>query len=136
MTVPVSHLMTADPITLTVSDTVADAMALMDKHSFRHIPIVDGEDLVGVVSHRDLARAVLGHTDELPFQEQRQVFAEVSIDEVMVRGVATVAPNDALKDATYLMLENKFGCLPVCEGTRLVGILTESDFVRRVAESL
>jgi CBS domain-containing protein len=57
------------------------------------------------------------------------------VEEVMVHEVETVEPTAPLSEAAALMLENKFGCLPVVEGDRLVGILTESDFVRHVAGS-
>ncbi len=107
---------------------------MMEKDA-RHMPVVDEEDgtLLGLVSHRDLLR---GHFIEqmgvTNFME-RAVLERTKVCEVMIFPVETVGPEMNLRSAAEIMLEYKFGCLPVTDGRRLIGILTESDFVRRVA---
>jgi CBS domain-containing membrane protein len=107
----------------------------MEEHRCRHMPVVDGEgDLVGLVTHRDLLRYALIEQPEVPRFVETALLERLTVGDVMVREVETVDPGAELRQAAQTMIENKFGCLPVVEGRRLVGILTESDFVRRVAQ--
>jgi len=109
-------------------DKVYDAMT---ERGIRHIAVIDGEgDLVGLISHRDLLRHALIERSDLPFFIQRAVLRRTLTEEVMTSEVETAEPDLPLQEAARIMLENKFGCLPVVEGWRLVGILTESDFVK------
>jgi len=136
-TLYVRDLMTADPHTMQPDDDVAELWDLMDSMHFRHVPIVDkAGDLVGLVSNRDLLRSTLSDKNELPVSLQYDLLRTVKVNEVMTTAIETVDPDTPLDEAADIMLENKFGCLPVVEGTELVGILTESDFVRFVTEGL
>jgi CBS domain-containing membrane protein len=109
-------------------DKIYDAMT---EKGVRHIAVIDEEgDLVGVVSHRDLLRHALIERSDLPLFVQRAVLRRTRAEEVMTSEVETADPDQALSDAARVMFENKFGCLPVVEGWRVIGILTESDFVR------
>jgi CBS domain-containing membrane protein len=132
----VRDLMTEDPFTLNAADGVLEAIRLMERERIRHVPILslDG-DLLGLISHRDVVRGTLD-LDDLPLSMQRDLRERQAISDFMVHDVETVSPEDSLFDAASLMLENKYGCVPVVDGTDLVGILTESDFVRHVAENL
>jgi len=127
----VRDLMTPNAISVRPDDTVATAYALMLEHRFRHLLVVDEEgDLVGLVSHRDLLRHSLVERTGLPLALQNQLVQRVWIQEVMTSEVETVEAGDLLQDAALVMFENKYGCMPVVEGPRPVGILTEADFVR------
>jgi CBS domain-containing membrane protein len=96
---------------------------------------VDREgDLVGLVTHRDLSRSVLGRLEDVPMSVERDVLRTRRIREIMTTEPDTVEPDLALKEAAAILLENKIGCLPVVEGMHLVGILTEADFVRDYLE--
>jgi CBS domain-containing membrane protein len=135
MTPKVRDLMTPDPYTLQPRDTLAALYDLMDSHRVRHVPIVDGDgELVGLLTHTDLAMTALGSLSDLPLSQERDLLQRRRIREVMVTEVETVEPETALSEAASTLFENKIGCLPVVEGSRLVGILTESDFVRRFVE--
>ena len=127
----VRDLMTERVFTLGPSDSLVALEDLMDARKVRHVPIVDREgDLVGLVSHRDLARGALGRLDELPISVERDVLRARRVREIMTTEPQTVDPDTPLSEAASLLLENKIGCLPVVEGLHLVGILTEADFVR------
>jgi len=137
MSLNVSDLMSTDPVTIGPEDNLARAWDLMDQHHIRHLPVAEDGELVGLVSKRDLLQRALGgdHDDELPLSHLRRMLHARAADEVMVRGVETADPNESLSDAAERMLEHKFGCLPVVAGSRIVGILTEADFVRHVARA-
>lgn len=131
----VQDLMISDVWTLAPGDTLAALLELMQQHDIRHVPIVEGEsELVGLVTHRDVVRGAVSSKDDLPMNVREDILAHRPVDSVMVTDPFTVEPTDSVEDAAHLMLENKLGCLPVVEGARLVGIVTESDFVRYVAE--
>jgi CBS domain-containing membrane protein len=131
----VRDLMTEKVFTLGPRDNLVALEDLMDARRVRHVPIVDREgDLVGLVSHRDLARSVLGRMDELPMSVERDLLRGRKVREIMTAEPETVEPETRLAEAAALLLENKIGCLPVVEGMHLVGILTEADFVRDFLE--
>jgi CBS domain-containing membrane protein len=132
----VRDLMTETVFTLSPNDTLECAQDLMDAKRIRHVPVVDEDhDLVGLVTQRDLARTVLGRVDDLPISARHSILSRRRVRDIMTREVATADPDTDACEAAATIFENKFGCLPVVEGARLVGILTEADFVRRFLES-
>jgi CBS domain-containing membrane protein len=131
----VRDLMTDRVFTLQPNDDLEALYDLMDAHHIRHVPIVDRDgDLVGLVTQRDLARSALGPQDTLPLSMQQEILRRRRVREIMAIEVETVEPDESLRTAAEMLLENKIGCLPVVEGEHLVGILTEADFVRRYVE--
>jgi CBS domain-containing membrane protein len=131
----VRDLMTDRVYTLQPHDDLEALYDLMDEHHIRHVPIVDADgDLVGLVTQRDLGRTVLGVRDALPVSEQQEILRRRRVREIMALEVETVEPDESLRAAAQMLLENKIGCEPVVEGEKLIGILTESDFVRRYVE--
>lgn len=134
MTMTVRDLMTEDVQALPPNATVAELLELMDHYRIRHVPVVEDGELVGLVSHRDVVRGALGGLDQLPMSQRQQLLQRITVDEVMIEDPETVDPDTDLRQAGELMLENKFGCLPVTEGSSLVGIITEADFVRYVLD--
>lgn len=110
-------------------DSLLDAMELMSLHQIRHLPVVTKGELVGFITDRDLRRAAPS-----PFSkgggEPREVLEKTPISKVMVRSPATAAPDQPLTEAVKLMIEKKYGALPVLEGRRLVGVLAQLDVLR------
>jgi CBS domain-containing protein len=101
-----------------------DVDDLLKRHHIRHVPVVRGPKLVGMVSHRDLIRALARH----PPGEASQ---PICVKDIMTRDVETVAPDTSAQEAIEKLLDHRFGCLPVVDGQGdLVGIVTESDFLR------
>jgi CBS domain-containing membrane protein len=130
-TLEVRDLMTPKVFTLKPTDTLEALYELMDEKHVRHVPIVDREgDIVGLVTHRDLSRSVLGPQEGLPLNVQEEILRRRKVREIMATEVDTIEPDEPLDEAAAMLLENKIGCLPVVEGEHLVGILTEADFVR------
>ncbi len=130
----VRDLMTRGVFAVNVDDDLETVSNLMDERSIRHAPVVDGAGgLLGLVTQRDLLRNSLKGQTGLPPEAERQARLQITAGEIMVRNVVTASPGQDIRDAARIMLDNKFGCLPVLEGQRLVGIVTESDFVRLLA---
>ena len=118
----VSDLMTRHVVTLKETDDLALADTILKLGRLRHLPVVRDRTLVGLVTHRDLIRALA---------EQRPAAQPALARDVMTREVKTVEPDTSLRRAIKMMLRNKFGCLPVIDSDgSLVGIITEADFLR------
>lgn len=127
----VSDLMTAEVVTVRYDDDLVKTRDLMLGKHVRHLPVVDEDDeLTGLISHRDLLRRGFIEQDQITPDMEQQRLERAQVWELMVCPVETVGPETDLVEAAQIMLENKVGCLPVVEGRHLVGILTESDFVR------
>jgi len=127
----VRDLMTPGVVSVRPEDTVATAYQLMLDNRFRHMVVIDRDgDLVGLLTHRDLLRHSLIERAELPLILQRTVMLRIHVEEVMTSEVETAEAGQSLAEAALVMFQNKLGCLPVVEGSRVVGIITEADFVR------
>jgi CBS domain-containing membrane protein len=127
----VRDLMTSEVLSVHTDDTVEKVYDLMNERGIRHLTVVDRDgDLVGLVSHRDLLRHSPIERAEVPVFLMREILRRTRVEEVMTSEVETAEPDTLASEAARTMFENKFGCLPVLERSKLVGILTESDFVR------
>lgn len=130
----VRDLMTSGVYAVNANDDLETVNTLMDERNIRHAPVVDDAGgLLGLVTQRDLLRVGLKDQTGLPPEAERQARLQITAGEIMVRDVVTTSPGQDIRDAARIMLDNKFGCLPVLDGHRLVGIVTEADFVRLLA---
>ncbi len=126
----VSEIMSREPYTLSPDDSLADARKLIALHHIRHVPIVtDDAVLVGLVSQRDVLAAgdssiLLDHPEERAADERF-----VALSCIMTSPVQTVNESSSLRGTAMHLQQNKLGCLPVTKDERLVGIITDSDFV-------
>jgi CBS domain-containing protein len=123
--------MTSEVTTLHRNDKLSLADDLMTMKRVRHLPVLEDEsdELVGILSQRDLFRGALARALGYGEKAQRRMLDTLVVKEVMTNQVVTTDPDTALADAARTMLERKIGCLPVLEKGRLIGILTESDFL-------
>jgi CBS domain-containing membrane protein len=127
----VRDAMTPDVVTLERNEKLLVADDVMRLGRIRHLPIVDESgELVGIVSQRDLFHSGLLRALGYGSHAQREALDMVVVKEAMRGQVVTTTPDTDLSDAAALMLERKIGCLVVVEGKKIVGILTESDFVK------
>ena len=123
--------MTRDVVTLDRNDKLLVADDLMRLGRIRHLPVVDEDGrLAGIVSQRDLFHSGLIKALGYGTHAQRQALDMVVVKEAMRSEVVTTTPDTPLREAARLMLERKIGCLVVLDGAQLVGILSESDFVK------
>lgn len=132
----VADRMTPDPLPIAPEASLDEALALFQDHGFRHLPVVSGGSLVGILSDRDLSLATgrVPFADRLPglpgSRGEDALHPPGLVSEVMRSPVVTVAPERPLREAAGLLLEEQVGSLPVVGGERLVGILTDTDLLR------
>ena len=129
----VRDIMSAEVTTLGRNDTLLLAKDIMNLGRIRHFPVVEDDELVGVVSQRDLYRASLGTVMQYGEKAQRAFLESVAVKEIMVDPIS-IGPDATVQDAARLMVEHKIGCLPVLEDDRLVGIVTETDMLQVVVD--
>ncbi len=125
----VSDVMTRDVVALSEEDTLDLAEMEMKLGRVRHLPVVRGDELVGLLTHRDLLRVSCSAIAEVSDVEQKEILRSIPVKQVMRRHVVTAGPEDDLRIVGRVMLDQKIGCVPVVEGGALVGILTEADFL-------
>jgi len=113
----IANLMTNQPATVSSRDNLQDAADLMKRGGFRRLPVVDGENLVGIVTDRDIR----GHVGYLK---------STTVAAVMTSDPQTMTPGMTVEDAARLMITHKIGGLPVIEHGKLVGIVTTTDVMK------
>lgn len=113
--------MTREVVTVSPDATIAEALEEIRTHNIRHLPVVDGGRLAGVITDRDLRLAV---------DPGGGGGAESTVGELMTKSPIVTAPDVPIESAAALLSEHRIGCLPVVEDEELVGILTDSDLLR------
>ena len=118
--------MTRELVTVGPETAAAEALALCRENRIRHLPVLEGGRLVGVISDRDLRAAIPALGDSA----RAEALQHVRVASEMIRDAVTARPEDPIEDAAMMMYERKIGCLPVIDGEDLVGIVTSSDVLR------
>lgn len=127
---PVTTIMTENVITLKKSDSLETAEKLFKKHHIRHIPVVRGDVIIGMLSYTDLLRISFAdsvyddddHVDSI-------VYNMFSIEQVMAKKIVSVSPSSSIKEVAEILAKSEFHALPVVDTNILVGIVTTTDLI-------
>jgi acetoin utilization protein AcuB len=130
----VKERMKRDPVTAKQTDSFRYALKLIRKEGIRHLPVLDGKRLVGIVTDRDLRQSAPSPATTLEVHELNYLLERLTIEAIMTKHVITVSPETGLLEAARLLLSHKIGCLPVVEHGDLVGIITEGDMLRALVD--
>ena len=125
MALSVRDVMSTDLVTVRPAESVRRAYEIMRDRRIRHLPVIENDRLVGILSDRDLRPILLSPG-----------LTGASVAELMSEALTTIAPDASVEDAASLLVVRKIGCLPVVEGDRLVGIVTETDLLAVLVELL
>ena len=131
----VRDLMSDKPITVDPETPMLEARQRMLEERIRHLIVTEGPSVVGIVTDRDIRLNLPSPATSLSVWEVNYLLARLTVRDVMTRAVVLVDPDRPAAEAARIMLTHKIGALPVTDGHRLVGIITESDFVRVVAQA-
>jgi CBS domain-containing protein len=123
----VRDIMPEKMVTISAGDTLSTVEDIMTLGRVRHMPVVRGGRLVGVVSERDLLRASLSQLSEFGADQRRAFLQGIEIARVMSSPPIVIGPDGTVEEAARVMAERKIGCLPVVEGDELLGLITETD---------
>lgn len=128
--VPVSTIMSTHLIKLNVSDELTKAEMLFKKNKIRHIPVVSGNKIKGMLSYTDLLRISFADAVEEDEVVDVMVYNMFTIDQVMTKKLITISPDTTIKEAAEILSSREFHALPVVENDLLVGILTTTDVIK------
>lgn len=130
----IDAISTKSVITLKATDTMLHASKLLREKGIRHLPVVDEQHrLIGVITDRDIKRASASEASSLDIHELLYLLDKLPVAKVMTKNPVTVTSATLVGEAAKLMIDRKIGCLPVVEGGKLVGIVTEIDMLRLLA---
>jgi acetoin utilization protein AcuB len=130
----VKDLISGPPITIAPDTPVLEARRVMQTRAIRHLLVVEHDRLVGIVTDRDIRLNMPSPATTLSVWEVNYLLARLTVREVMTTTVIVVEPDRSAQDAATLLVTEKIGALPVVDGERLVGIVTETDFLRAFVE--
>jgi acetoin utilization protein AcuB len=130
----VERWMKANPITVGPLDSFRHAMNLIRQRGIRHLPVVEGWRLVGIVTDRDVRQASPSAATSLEIHELHYLLEKITIRDIMTSEVVTATPEMPIEAAARLMLTHRIGCLPVLREMALVGIITETDILSAFVE--
>lgn len=133
--VPVSTIMTKKVIKLNINDTLTKAEGLFKQNAIRHIPVVSGSNIVGILSYTDLLR--ISFVDAIDDEDEvidATVYNLFTVEQVMAKKLIVVSPDTTIKETAEILSTNEFHALPVCEGEVLVGIVTTTDLIKYLLE--
>jgi len=132
----VRELMTGAVVTARPDMPVLDARHLMIEKRIRHLIVTsDRDELLGMVTDRDIRLNLPSQATSLSVWEMNYLLTRLTVDKVMTASVIVVGPDREARDAAQLMLDHHIGALPVVDGGRLIGIVTETDLLRAFVQS-
>ncbi|WP_460219643.1 CBS domain-containing protein [Psychroserpens sp. MEBiC05023] len=132
---PISAIMTTEVITLNLTDNLEIAESLFKKNKIRHIPVVSGDEIIGMLSYTDLLR--ISFADAIDDGEQdvdTVVYNMFTIEQVMAKNLVSISSNTTIKEVAELLAKKEFHALPVVDNNALVGIVTTTDLINFLIE--
>ena len=130
----VSDWMTAKVFTVEPDDHLSDALTLMKEKDIKHLPVLKGGRLKGLISDRNIKEYTPSKATSLDIYELHYLLAKTKIKEIMTAKVVTTTSDTPVEEAAMLMLDKSIGCLPVLEGSDLVGIISDKDIYRALVD--
>jgi CBS domain-containing protein len=127
----VGACMTSPAVTVSVDESLRVATELLKEYNIRHLPVLKGSKLVGILSSGDIRRASPSDATSLSYWELTYLWDKLTVEQTMSQPVKTVKADTPMVEAVRLMFEHRFSSLPVVDSANhLVGILTETDIFR------
>lgn len=131
----VKQRMTPSPFTISPDTTHREALALMDKHNIRRLPVLDkNKKLIGIISQTDLLSSSPSQATSLSMYEITSLLDKLEVSKIMSSPVIAVDEECSLAGAASIMLDHRIGALPVMRGSELIGIITETDIFKAFVE--
>lgn len=131
----VKNWMTNDPISIHPQNTITQARKIMTENRIRRLPVIDGDELVGIITLGDIREAEPSDAALFRPYEKDHLLEFVTIDSIMTPNPITISPDATIAEAAQLMLVHRIGGLPVIKEDTLVGIITETDFCRLLIQT-
>ena len=125
----VGQIMKSPVITTKPGETARDLLNLSGQHHIRHFPVVENDQMLGLVTERNIREATVSPRAYGLLLDLLASIDQVLVNDIMVRDVVVASPEMSLREAAQLMVERRIGCLPVLREGKLVGIVTVVDLL-------
>jgi acetoin utilization protein AcuB len=132
----IQDIMQTKLVTATPDTPLMKVLRLLQGRGFRHVPVIENEVLVGIISDRDVKQSMASAATGAEGRERDQLLDRLTAGQIMTRAVRTVGPMFMVEDAVKLMIAHRISAVPVTEGERLVGLVTETDVLHLFAQVL
>ncbi|MCC9062509.1 CBS domain-containing protein [Flavobacterium piscisymbiosum] len=131
---PISHIMTKSVVTVNENDDLKKVVEKLKKHAIRHIPIVRGKEVVGIISRTDINRLTFGALFEGQEGADEAILDMLTIAQVMTSKPKTISSNTIIRDSAEIFVKEEFHALPVVDNGELKGIVTTTDILKYFLE--
>jgi len=131
---PISHIMTKNVATVQVSDDLHDVIDLVKKNHIRHVPVLEGHDVVGIISSTDINRLTFSSLFENQEGADEAILEMLTISQVMTQKPRTVDAALSIRDVAEILASEEYHALPVVENGQLAGIVTTTDVIKYMLE--
>jgi CBS domain-containing protein len=131
---PVSKIMTKNVATVNESDKLQKVVGVLREHNIRHVPVISGHTVTGIISRTDVNRLTFGRLFDNQEGADEAVLEMLSIPQVMTSHPKTVSPEDSIKDVAEIFAKEEYHALPVVENGELKGIVTTTDIIKYMLE--
>ena len=132
----VRDIMTTDLTTLRDDEVLLDATLILARGGFRHIPILNGKQLVGIITDKDVKHYTPSILSGIPADEYNRLMETTPLSKIMSRDPITIEPGKTVYEAAQILYDHRIGCLPVVEGGELKGIITSTDMLNLLLKLL
>ncbi len=126
----VSHLMTAEPLTVHEKQKPSEARALLHEHNIHHIPVVRGTKFIGLISANDLLRVSYGDSFAQDTRTVDALLDTLTITQVMVEDIVTKPSTATIREVAETLANGSFHCIPIVDDGDLKGVVTTTDLIR------
>jgi len=126
----VAHIMTDELVTVNLKNSLRDVKKIFSERKLRHLPVVEEDRLVGMVSRTDMMRLSFGNLFDNQEHADEAMLDMLNIEQVMAHHPVTVSPEMTIREAAQILTEKEFHALPVVDGSHLKGIVTTTDVIQ------
>jgi len=131
---PISHIMTKSVVTVNQNDDLKEVVTKLKSNSIRHIPVVNGKEVIGIISRTDINRLTFGALFEGQDGADEAILDMLTISQIMTSKPKTVCSETVIKDLAEIFVKEEFHALPVVDNGVLKGIVTTTDVIRYLLE--
>ena len=131
---PISHIMTKSVVTVNQNDDLKEVVAKLKSNSIRHIPVVNGKEVIGIISRTDINRLTFGALFDGQDGADEAILDMLTISQIMTSKPKTVSSDTVIKDLAEIFVKEEFHALPVVDNGVLKGIVTTTDVIRYLLE--
>ena len=131
---PISHIMTKSVVTVNQNDNLKEVVTKLRSNSIRHIPVVNGKEVIGIISRTDINRLTFGALFDGQEGADEAILDMLSISQIMTSKPKTISSETIIKDLAEIFVKEEFHALPVVDNGQLKGIVTTTDVIRYLIE--